>query len=67
MDKKEIENLSNSELITSLYWTAVRTTHEVNSKRGLTKKQANEETIIINECVKRFHLDPEFVKDKLDR
>lgn len=66
MNIKEIKALDNNALIAELYWTAVRTTNEVNSRRGLTKKQAQKEERVIKEVAERFGLDFDFLKDKID-
>lgn len=66
MKKAEIKALNNQELIAELYWTAVRTTNEVNSRRGLTKKQHQKEEWVLQEVAERFGLDFEFLKGKID-
>jgi hypothetical protein len=67
MNKKEIQELSGEKLLNAFYWLAVRTTHEVNSKRGLTKQTIKEEDLILNEFASRFGLNRDFLKDGIDR
>lgn len=57
MKQSEIKVMTNEELMAAFYWAAVRTTNEVNSRRGLTKQTAKEETWLIAEVTKRFGLD----------
>jgi len=65
MNMKEIQGLNDTELISSFYWIAIRSTNEVNSRRGLTKATMKEESIIFEEIQKRFNLDPNIFKDKI--
>ena len=56
MKLKEIEakNLDDAALLAALYWIAVKTTNEANSRRGLTKQSAQKEEWILAEIEKRF-------------
>jgi hypothetical protein len=56
----EIVNLLNS-----LYWSAVATTHQVNSKRGLSKKQMQDEEKVVKRLAKELNFDPEELMKKL--
>jgi hypothetical protein len=62
MKKSEISELEQNELLIAFYWNAVRTTHEVNSKRGLTKSTQKQEDWILEEMAYRFGLDLEKLK-----
>jgi hypothetical protein len=57
MNKKEIKALDNNKLLIEFYWIAVKTTNEVNSRRGLTKKTALKEERLLEELAERFGLD----------
>ena len=57
MTLTEIRAKSNEELMISFAWVQVRMTHEVNSKRGLTKQTAKEQAWLISEVAKRFDLN----------
>ncbi|ASR79888.1 hypothetical protein JANET_265 [Bacillus phage Janet] len=61
---KEIKEKSDTELIASLYWVAVRSTNEINSYRGLTKRTAQDEERILREAIERFNLDEQVLIDK---
>lgn len=67
MKKKEIEDMNQEKLLNAFYWLAVRTTHEVNSKRGLTKATIKDEDLILDELASRFGLNRDFLKDGIDR
>jgi len=58
MKLEMIRMMNNEQLLAHFYWHTVRTTHEANSKRGLTLKSAKEESWIIHEMCQRFNLDP---------
>lgn len=64
--KKELTEKSDENLISALYWVAVRTTHEVNSKRGLTKGTAKDEQAVLEAVATRFNLDLEKLKELID-
>jgi hypothetical protein len=53
MTQKEIKALSNSELIYELIMNDRQACIEVNSRRGLTKKTANDTSRLIAECLER--------------
>jgi hypothetical protein len=57
MKKSDIQQLDNSELFSSFYWTTIQLVKEENSVRGATKKSTKEYEWIITECIKRFDLD----------
>lgn len=57
MKLKEIEALDDAALLAALYWIAVKTTNEANSRRGLTKQSAQKEEWILAEIEKRFGVD----------
>jgi hypothetical protein len=67
LNKKEIQELSPEKLLNAFYWLAVRTTHEVNSKRGLTKQTVKDEDLILNELASKFGINRDFLKDGIDR
>lgn len=64
--KYAIEGTSDERLFTALYWNIVRSTKEVNSTRGLTKKTAEVEKALLKECIKRFGLDEKVVMEQLE-
>jgi hypothetical protein len=66
MKKSEMKEKSIVDLLNDFYLTAVRTTHEVNSKRGLTKKQAKFEDDMIDVLAERLNFDPAELKAKLN-
>jgi len=63
----EIKALDDVKLISSFFWVAVRSTNEVNSRRGLSKKTVLEESRIVDEIARRFNLDVESLKKELDK
>lgn len=67
MKKSELQSYDNERLLRAFYWVGVRTTNEVNSKRGLTKATFKEEQMILEEMVKRFNLDLEKLKDAISK
>jgi hypothetical protein len=63
MKKSEVTGYEDAELLNAFYWVAVRTTNEVNSKRGLTKGTKKEELLILEEMAKRFNIDLEKLRN----
>lgn len=67
MNKTEINQLSDEKLICEFYWTAVKTTNEANSRRGLTKATAKKEEWLVEAVAKRFGLDVEILKKEINQ
>ncbi|MFB5568654.1 hypothetical protein ACE41F_26835 [Bacillus cereus] len=67
LTKKEIKEKTNEELVVSLLWNTVRSTHEHNSRRGLTKQTEKEEGWLMAEVAERFGLDLEVLKEGMDK
>jgi len=57
MNLKEIKALDDAALLAAYYWIAVRTTKEVNTRKGLTKATEMEEARIMDEVLNRFNVD----------
>lgn len=67
MTLTEIRSKSNEELVISFAWVQVRKTHEVNSRRGLTKQTAKEEAWMISEMAKRFDLNEDTLLEGMNK
>jgi hypothetical protein len=67
MNLKEIKQLDNVKLVSAFYWIAVKTTNEVNSRRGLTKQTDKQEEWLIQEMSSRFELPYSELKKELDK
>lgn len=58
LTKQELQEATNEDIFAALYWIAIKSTHEVNSKRGMSNITAKSEDLLFDEIVKRFNLDP---------
>lgn len=54
MTKKELSNMSNSELVGHFDYVCTRLTHEANSVRGVTKKTTEDYEMTKDELLKRL-------------
>ncbi len=61
MKLSEVKEMSNEQLIIHFHTIAVRSVHEVNSRRGLSQKTIKDEQMIVDEMAKRFGLNGEEV------
>lgn len=57
--EKELQDMSNGELLREFRHITIKTVHEENSVRGMTKKSAKDEKLIIQEMSNRFDFEPE--------
>lgn len=64
MTKKEIQNLTNSELFSEMILYNDKVVKEANSRGGETKKTLKVYNYILNECINRFNLDRQVLIDK---
>ncbi len=67
MNLKEIKALSDVKLLSSFYWIGVRTTKEVNSKRGLTNQTSKEEQWLIEVVANRFGVTAEALREEMNK
>ncbi|WP_412036370.1 hypothetical protein [Bacillus pacificus] len=65
LTKKVIQAKTNEELMAGLLWNQTRFTHEVNSRRGLTKATRKEFEWFIEESAKRFGFDAKEVFERM--
>ena len=61
--KKQIVNMGNEELLSSLYWISSQMTKETNSARGISQATNKDERYLIDVISKRFDID----KEKLNK
>lgn len=54
-------------LLIDFYWTTVKSVHEVNSKRGLSKKTDAEHEKLLKELAEQFNMDYQKLKDGIDK
>lgn len=62
MNKKEVKELNNLQLIALLVDLETETVKQANRSRGITKKTSKEYRIVLEEVSDRFNIDLENIK-----
>lgn len=64
MNKKEVQEMTDTEVFAQFYWHTIQLVKEANSVRGETRKTSKEFDRLMEECIKRFNLDVETLLNK---